>query len=66
MTKSKICWVIQKEKDSPKFVNEDLDDYDSLEYANFFETKQSAVSHFDPNHEEELVRRVRVTFELED
>ena len=65
MTQSKTCWVIQKNKDSQEFVNEDLSDYDDLVYANLFDTRGQAEDELDEYSEEEFVRQVKVTFELD-
>ena len=66
MIVSKSAWVIQKEKDSPQFANIELDNYESLKFAHFFDTKEEAKANLDPNNEEELVRKVKLTFELID
>lgn len=63
---TKTLYVIQRNKNSKQFVNEKLDDYCELLDAHLFKTKSGATLGLDPNKEDEVVRRVKVTLELEE
>lgn len=63
---NKTLYVIQRDKNSKYFVNEKLDDYCELLDSHLFKTKSGAALSLDPNKENEVVRRVKVTFELEE
>lgn len=63
---TKSFYVIQRDKNSRHFATQTLSGYDILSEAHLFKTQEHANSSLDPNNKGEVVRRVKVTFELED